>query len=214
MKNRFTNFWVISCILEFLVHSKYTLTRLWGENFFFFKYSEWGVKKSVFLYRFQKCTFDFSKKGIQKILPNNWFFRQFFGKHFFWVHFLLRSNFIFCIPRAICEGKKFSLIKESTCTFIKNSKMQATTKYKEVFYKQVLEFHHPSKICASKWLVPTTESRLPLRTYLFRVYCCIVFLRILVMQNTMSFLLIDISNENCITLVSNATKKNLHIFSD
>jgi hypothetical protein len=37
---------------------------------FFFKYGEWGIKKSVFSYQFQKCKFDLSKKCTKKVLAN------------------------------------------------------------------------------------------------------------------------------------------------
>ncbi len=71
-------------------------------NLFFFDMVEWGIKKSVFSFWFQKCTYDLNKKCTQeKFCPKKTdFFRtcanfqlvkKFFGYNFFWVHFLLRS---------------------------------------------------------------------------------------------------------------------------
>ncbi len=47
-KKSFTKYWVVACILNLLVHRKYTLSLLWDENFFHW-IGPMGIKKSVFL---------------------------------------------------------------------------------------------------------------------------------------------------------------------
>jgi hypothetical protein len=55
---RFLHFWPVSYQKVFLFSSK-----IW--KLFFFIYGEWGIKKPVFSYWFQKCKCDLSKKCTQ-----------------------------------------------------------------------------------------------------------------------------------------------------
>ncbi len=66
IKNRFSKFWAVSSIFDlFQLSKKFTVPSKWWK-LFFFEYVEWGIKKSGFLYWFQKCTCDLSKKCTQK----------------------------------------------------------------------------------------------------------------------------------------------------
>ncbi len=70
----------------------------WKHLFFFGEYVEWGIKKSVFLYWFKKCTVHFllSKKGTQNIfLSKNRLSWDFLAKNFSVCAFLLRSTLHF-----------------------------------------------------------------------------------------------------------------------
>ena len=58
---------------------------------FFFEQVKWGIKKSVFSYCFQKCTYDLSKKCTQKkFCPKN---RYSIGKIVFWLKLFLGALF-------------------------------------------------------------------------------------------------------------------------
>jgi hypothetical protein len=57
----FFYFWPYQFSKKFIVPSKW-----W--KLFFFELVKWGIKKSVFSYRFQKCTYDLCKKCTQKKL--------------------------------------------------------------------------------------------------------------------------------------------------
>jgi hypothetical protein len=56
--------WVVACIIDFLIHSAHWL--YYEKKTFFLWIGRLGYKKCVFLYCFQKCTFDCSKKCTQK----------------------------------------------------------------------------------------------------------------------------------------------------
>ncbi len=95
-KKRITKYRAVACILDFLVHRKYTSILLWDENFFLCL--DWMGYQNIRLFiLISKITFDLNKKCIQKscaYLPYLIFqiAKQFYGKNCFWVHFLRRSN--------------------------------------------------------------------------------------------------------------------------
>jgi hypothetical protein len=99
-KKPFAKYWVVACILDFwfIVSTHWLPVFYEMKTFFLWIIGRMGYNKSVLLYWFQKCTFDLSKKCIQKkFCPKNRFSwdlanfsisKTFFGENFFWVHFL------------------------------------------------------------------------------------------------------------------------------
>ncbi len=117
-----------------------------------------GYQKSVFLYRFQKCTFKLSKKCTQKGLSQyfNWqisFLAQnFLGALFTWSNFLFwnqyeKTNFVIShLP--YLKKKSFYLWEGTNFLRTLRSIMQETAQYfqKRFFIKEALDFHSPFKI--------------------------------------------------------------------
>ncbi len=69
IKNHFPKYWVVASILGFLVQKKYSLTLLWGENFFSLISSN-GVSKNPFFHTdFKNVHMTLVKSAPKKILP-------------------------------------------------------------------------------------------------------------------------------------------------
>jgi hypothetical protein len=106
-----------------------------------------GVSNNPSLDRFQKCTFDLSKKYTQKMFcaKNRFFWDRFLAKTFLET-FLWR---IFWYPFAIFEEKSFHLLEGTRDSFWE-LKGQICKKplniLKNGFYTQVLDFHRPFQI--------------------------------------------------------------------
>ncbi len=124
-------------------------------------------KKSVFSYWFQKCSYDLSKKCTQKkFCSKNRFFLDLgkfsLGKIVFWLKLFLGALFtkvIFTFLKSVRKDgffddlfkeKKFSSLRRDNELFlelkkVKNGRNRSKFR-KTVFYKQILDFHCPSKI--------------------------------------------------------------------
>jgi hypothetical protein len=115
----------------------YLLSLLRDENLFF-KYGEWGIKKSAFHTNFKNVTLILAKSAPKKSVNQK---TVLFKQKKISVHFFLRSNVHFCnqykksdflVPHSTySKEKSVRLTEESMCSIFEliKSKMQATTQY-------------------------------------------------------------------------------------
>ncbi len=158
---------MVASISDFLVHKKYTLTLLWGENFFSLIRSNGKSKNSSFHTDFKNVHMTLVKSASKKSFAQKTIFlgtfsigKTVFWLKLFWVHFLLRSyvhfwnqyektNFLIA-PFDLFKEKKFSSLRRDNESFwrtemVKNGRNRSILR-KTVFYKQILDFYCPSKI--------------------------------------------------------------------
>jgi hypothetical protein len=136
-KTRLTRYWVVACILDFLVHRKYGTTL----TLFFFEYVEWGIKKSYF------CTYlknvhltwvksapeiFFQKTGTIFLLAKQFLF---FGA-FSFLKSVWKDGF-FYTPIAKFDEKKFSSLRRDNEHFLRNwrSKMKKPPNISKTFFR-------------------------------------------------------------------------------
>ncbi len=131
--------------MDFLVHRKYALTLLRRENFFSLKRSNGVSKNPPFYTDFRDVHQTLVKSAPQKVLPKNRFFWDFWlAKTFFWLHFLLRSNFhtsvwkyeSFDIPFHMFEEKKNSSLWRAMNNFWELSNVK-NARNRSMFQKTV-----------------------------------------------------------------------------
>jgi hypothetical protein len=162
----FTKFWVVACILNFLVHRNYFY--IWDETFFFLSIGRTGYKNLSFYTYFKNVHLTLVKVHPKKFCLKNRFFRDFahlsIDKKVFWLKLFLGALFtkikftflksvwkdgFFDTPFAILEGKTFHL-RERTMKLFENLKVKYARNQsifrKTFFYKQVLYFHRPFEI--------------------------------------------------------------------
>ncbi len=119
---------------------------------FFYKYGEWGIKKSVLSFWFQKCKFHLSKKCTKKSFCQklfcqlkHWPSPSFLCALFTKVKCTFLTSVFFDTPYRFKKKKNFHH-KGSMCTFYELKVQNASNHSivcKSLFYKQVLDFHHP-----------------------------------------------------------------------
>ncbi len=159
LKNHFPKYWVVASNLDFLVHKKYSLTLLWDENFFSLIKSNGVSKIPSFHTDFKNVHMTLVQVHPKKVLAKELFYQLkigFLAKTFFGCTFYQGHMYIFEIStkRQIywCpfQRKKFSSLRRDTELFwelkkVKNGRNCSKCR-KTVFYKQILDFHCPSKI--------------------------------------------------------------------